>query len=128
MVKKDFKGSFEDKAMSLSSMANPSTNYLGEDLGKRRRMSEIGAKVLRKELEQVREQIRETDMSADKKRKTLREAQLEMQKIGKQFRSLLGFKKQESAMYGKSLLQKKKKPMKSKKKKRPAKPAGKGMY
>jgi len=31
-------------------------------------------------------------------------------------------------MYGKSLLQKKKKPMKSKKKKRTAKPAGKGMY
>ena len=93
MVKKDFMGSFEDKTMTASGMAVPRTNYFAENAGKRRRMSEIGEKVLRKELDKVREQIRKTDMPADKKRKTLKEAQLEMQKIGKQFRSLLGFKK-----------------------------------
>ena len=93
MVKKDFKGSVEDKAMTASGMAMPPIHDLGKNAGKRKRMREIGQKILRTEFNKVREQIRKTDMSSQEKRNTAKQAQIEVQKISKQFGTLLGFKK-----------------------------------
>ncbi len=93
MVTKDFKGSVEDKAMSLSGIMNPSTNYLAENSGKRRRMYEIGQNVLRKEMRKARTQIKQMDASPEEKRKANAAAQKQVEAIDTQFKSFLGFKK-----------------------------------
>jgi len=93
MVTKDFKGSFDDKVMSLSGMMNPSLNYSRESAGKRRRMYEIGQNVLRKEMRKARTQIRKMDASPEEKRKADAAAQKQVEAIDTQFKNLLGFKK-----------------------------------
>lgn len=93
MVTKDFKGSVDDKVMSLSGKMNFTNNYSAENAGKRRRMYEMGRNVLRKEMRKARTKIKQMDASPEEKRKADAAAQKQVEAIDTQFKSFLGFKK-----------------------------------
>jgi hypothetical protein len=94
-VSKEFKGSFEDKAMGISGMINdPIVGSIKQMTpGKLRRMYQIGQQQLRQEVKEERKKIKGLDISVQEKKKMDRNLGNAVLKIDTKFKSLLGFDK-----------------------------------
>lgn len=100
-VRKDFAGSFEEKAMTVSSAFNSGGRPAsgggglpgGMTRGKARRMFEIARKELGKEVKAAKEAIGSMDVSQQKKKVLDRQLSNEALKTQTELKSLLGFNK-----------------------------------